>query len=100
MHLGQGFKQVDFQKTNKEHSADAFQILGHYQQQNNRYAVKILMEFSNNIQNNRENLNNNNNSLKIERIRNGVIKPKEPRENGTMGGTGPLNIDAACTSER
>lgn len=58
------------------------------------------MEFSNNIQNNRENLNNNNNSLKIERIRNGVIKPKEPRENGTMGGTGPLNIDAACTSER
>lgn len=57
------------------------------------------MEFSNNIQNNRENLNNNN-SLKIKRIRNGVIKPKEPRENGTMGGTGPLNIDAACTSER
>lgn len=24
------------------------------------------------------------------------MKPKEPRENGTTGGTGPLNIDAAC----
>ena len=30
------------------------------------------------------------------RIQNGVMKPNEPRENGTMGGTGPLNIEAAC----
>lgn len=24
------------------------------------------------------------------------MKPREPKENGTTGGTGPLNIDAAC----
>lgn len=31
-----------------------------------------------------------------ERIRNGVINPRDPKENGTTGGTGPLNMDAAC----
>ena len=31
------------------------------------------------------------------RIRKGVIKPNDPREKGTTGGTGPLNIDVACT---
>lgn len=31
------------------------------------------------------------------RIRNGVIKPREPIENDTTGGTGPLKIFAACT---
>lgn len=31
------------------------------------------------------------------RIQKGVIKPREPKEKGTIGGTGPLNIDAACT---
>jgi hypothetical protein len=29
------------------------------------------------------------------RIRKGVIKPRDPKENGTTGGTGPLNMDAA-----
>lgn len=24
------------------------------------------------------------------------MKPSEPKENGTIGGTGPLNIFAAC----
>lgn len=24
------------------------------------------------------------------------MKPREPNENGTTGGTGPLNIEAAC----
>lgn len=24
------------------------------------------------------------------------MKPREPKENGTTGGTGPLNIEAAC----
>lgn len=28
------------------------------------------------------------------------MKPREPKENGTMGGTGPLNIEAACINER
>lgn len=27
------------------------------------------------------------------------MKPREPKENGTMGGTGPLNIDAACKNK-
>lgn len=31
-----------------------------------------------------------------ERIRKGVMNPRDPMENGTIGGTGPLNIDAAC----
>lgn len=30
------------------------------------------------------------------RIRKGVMNPKDPKENGTRGGTGPLNSDAAC----
>ena len=33
------------------------------------------------------------------RIRKGVINPKDPKENGTIGGTGPLNIDAACKEQ-
>lgn len=33
----------------------------------------------------------------VKRIQKGVIKPNDPKENGTMGGTGPLKIDAACT---
>lgn len=32
-------------------------------------------------------------------IRKGVIKPNDPRENGTTGGIGPLNNDAACTKK-
>ncbi len=35
-----------------------------------------------------------------ERIRNWVIKPREPIENATTGGIGPLNIDAACTTKK
>ena len=31
------------------------------------------------------------------RIQKGVIKPRDPKEKGTIGGTGPLNIEAACT---
>lgn len=27
------------------------------------------------------------------------MKPREPKENETTGGTGPLNIDAACNSD-
>lgn len=34
------------------------------------------------------------------RIRKGVRKPSDPRENGTTGGTGPLNNDAACIIEK
>lgn len=26
------------------------------------------------------------------------MNPKDPRENGTRGGTGPLNSDAACAN--
>lgn len=33
-------------------------------------------------------------------IRKGVINPKDPRENGTRGGTGPLNNDAACSKKK
>lgn len=33
------------------------------------------------------------------RIQKGVIKPRDPKENGTIGGTGPLNMDAACTKK-
>lgn len=31
------------------------------------------------------------------RIQKGVIKPRDPKEKGTIGGTGPLNIEAAFT---
>lgn len=34
--------------------------------------------------------------FEVKRIRNGVIKPREPIENDTKGGTGPLNMFAAC----
>ena len=34
--------------------------------------------------------------IKDGRIRKGVMNPRDPMENGTIGGTGPLNIDAAC----
>lgn len=27
------------------------------------------------------------------------MNPREPNENGTIGGTGPLNIEAACKEE-
>ena len=30
------------------------------------------------------------------RIQKGVMKPRDPKEKGTTGGTGPLNMDAAC----
>ena len=33
---------------------------------------------------------------KLKRIQNGVMKPRDPIENGTTGGTGPLNNEAAC----
>jgi len=37
-----------------------------------------------------------NNRYANKRIRKGVINPNDPKENETTGGTGPLNIDAAC----
>lgn len=34
------------------------------------------------------------------RIRKGVINPNDPKEKETTGGTGPLNMDAACRDKK